>query len=195
MRLWLWHRIRCYPHCLVALTASVLASQAQAPLRKAQLLHQELAALQRAVGEAAGDAPFVHSAQQRAADLGRRQARRLARLHALLTSSHAEVRGAMFPSSVFPPWSNQRSSRTSRVHAVTSCCIASCAVFLSFVGLCQACGNAVKNAGQFGHWPARTRRLTLMYPASLALSVCVVYHAAEQHREAAEGLRRQHGGL
>ena len=65
--------------------------QAQPPLRKCQLLHEEMADLARTLVAAAPGSSAAGAARGRQTELGCRLRRRLSKLQLLLTASNAEV--------------------------------------------------------------------------------------------------------
>ena len=66
-------------------------AQAQAPLRRSQLLAQELALVQRELQQRSGEPGFVAESAVRRAELARRLRRRLKRLQEQLQASTVEV--------------------------------------------------------------------------------------------------------
>ena len=77
----------------------VIPPQAQAPLRRSQLLAQELAMVQREAQRRSGpeEPGFAEEAAARRSELVRRLRRRLDRLQAQLEASTVEVRAVMMP--------------------------------------------------------------------------------------------------
>ena len=72
--------------------AALCPSQAQAPLRRSQLLAQELALVQREAAQRFDEPDFVAEAATRRSELVRRLRRRLDRLQAQLEASTVEAR-------------------------------------------------------------------------------------------------------